>query len=162
VNGLVGLGYVGLPLAAEFPKARFAVVGIDISQEKTRRVIAGESYVGDVSAPMSSSATIYWRPNGACPPTTNWRQALWTMPEPGEPKPGNDSSSTSGKLNAAGSAQTGLRGPEMTWINHRHPPKPLANLVHQPSTAHNPTPRSLIPPSFSICVAVTYGPEVCL
>ena len=46
--GIVGLGYVGLPLAVEFAKAGFSVTGIDISQEKARRVNAGDSYVGDV------------------------------------------------------------------------------------------------------------------
>jgi len=48
--GVVGLGYVGLPLAVEFAKAGFGVTGIDLSQEKTRLVNAGESYVGDISA----------------------------------------------------------------------------------------------------------------
>jgi len=48
--GIVGLGYVGLPLAVEFAKAGFHVTGIDISQEKTRRVNAGDSYVGDISS----------------------------------------------------------------------------------------------------------------
>jgi UDP-N-acetyl-D-glucosamine dehydrogenase len=42
------LGYVGLPLAVEFAKAGFTVTGIDISEEKTRRVNAGDSYVGDI------------------------------------------------------------------------------------------------------------------
>ena len=46
--GIVGLGYVGLPLAVEFAKAGFSVTGIDISQEKTKRVNAGDSYVGDI------------------------------------------------------------------------------------------------------------------
>src|ERR1022692_3614803 len=46
--GVVGLGYVGLPLAAEFARAGFAVTGIDIIAEKTRRVNAGDSYVGDI------------------------------------------------------------------------------------------------------------------
>jgi UDP-N-acetyl-D-glucosamine dehydrogenase len=46
--GIVGLGYVGLPLAVEFARAGFTVTGIDISQEKTRRVNAGDSYVGDI------------------------------------------------------------------------------------------------------------------
>jgi len=46
--GIVGLGYVGLPLAVEFAKAGFPVTGIDISEEKIRRVNAGDSYVGDV------------------------------------------------------------------------------------------------------------------
>ena len=38
--GIVGLGYVGLPLAVEFAKAGFPVTGIDISEQKTRRVNA--------------------------------------------------------------------------------------------------------------------------
>ncbi len=46
--GVVGLGYVGLPLAVEFARAGFAVTGIDISAEKVRRVNAGDSYVGDI------------------------------------------------------------------------------------------------------------------
>jgi UDP-N-acetyl-D-glucosamine dehydrogenase len=46
--GIVGLGYVGLPLAVEFAKAGFHVTGIDVSGDKTRRVNHGDSYVGDI------------------------------------------------------------------------------------------------------------------
>jgi UDP-N-acetyl-D-glucosamine dehydrogenase len=46
--GIVGLGYVGLPLAVEFAKAGFSVTGIDISTQKVDRVNAGESYIGDI------------------------------------------------------------------------------------------------------------------
>src|SRR6478672_8507161 len=46
--GIVGLGYVGLPLAVEFAKAGFTVTGIDVSEEKVRRVNAGDSYIGDI------------------------------------------------------------------------------------------------------------------
>src|SRR6516164_11534935 len=46
--GIVGLGYVGLPLAVEFARAGFEVTGIDISQTKADRVNLGDSYVGDV------------------------------------------------------------------------------------------------------------------
>jgi UDP-N-acetyl-D-glucosamine dehydrogenase len=48
--GIVGLGYVGLPLAAEFGRAGFCVTGIDVSSEKVSKVNAGKSYVGDVPA----------------------------------------------------------------------------------------------------------------
>src|SRR5579872_4556900 len=48
--GIVGLGYVGLPLAVEFAKAGFHVTGIDISHEKAARVNAGDSYIGDISS----------------------------------------------------------------------------------------------------------------
>ena len=46
--GIVGLGYVGLPLAVEFAKAGFPVTGIDLSDSKTAQINAGDSYVGDV------------------------------------------------------------------------------------------------------------------
>ena len=46
--GVVGLGYVGLPLAVEFARAGFTVTGIDLSAEKVRRVNAGDSYIGDI------------------------------------------------------------------------------------------------------------------
>jgi UDP-N-acetyl-D-glucosamine dehydrogenase len=47
--GIVGLGYVGLPLAVEFAKAGFAVTGIDVQESKVMKLNAGESYVQDVS-----------------------------------------------------------------------------------------------------------------
>ena len=46
--GIVGLGYVGLPLAVEFAKAGFSVTGIDISEQKVGHVNAGNSYIGDI------------------------------------------------------------------------------------------------------------------
>ena len=46
--GVVGLGYVGLPLAVEFGEAGFDVTGIDLSEGKAARVNAGDSYIGDV------------------------------------------------------------------------------------------------------------------
>src|SRR5579871_989149 len=53
--GIVGLGYVGLPLAVEFAKAGFSVTGIDLDAGKTARVNAGQSYVGDIpSATLAS------------------------------------------------------------------------------------------------------------
>ena len=50
--GIVGMGYVGLPLAVEFAKAGFRVTGIDVNAEKAARVNAGDSYVGDVSSDL--------------------------------------------------------------------------------------------------------------
>jgi UDP-N-acetyl-D-glucosamine dehydrogenase len=46
--GIVGLGYVGLPLAVEFARAGFNVTGIDVLAEKVAKLNAGESYVQDV------------------------------------------------------------------------------------------------------------------
>lgn len=46
--GVIGLGYVGLPLAVEKAKAGYKVVGFDIQQEKIHKVNSGENYIGDV------------------------------------------------------------------------------------------------------------------
>jgi UDP-N-acetyl-D-glucosamine dehydrogenase len=48
--GIVGLGYVGLPLAVEYAKAGFPVTGIDLSASKVDRVNAGNSYIADIHA----------------------------------------------------------------------------------------------------------------
>ena len=50
--GIVGLGYVGLPLAVEFAKAGFRVHGIDVQGSKVERIQAGDSYVQDVPSPV--------------------------------------------------------------------------------------------------------------
>lgn len=46
--GVVGLGYVGLPLAVEKAKAGFKVIGFDVQKDKVDKVNAGENYIGDV------------------------------------------------------------------------------------------------------------------
>jgi len=46
--GVLGLGYVGLPLAVEYAKAGFDVTGIDLSQEKVDSFNQGISYIKDV------------------------------------------------------------------------------------------------------------------
>lgn len=48
VCGVVGLGYVGLPLAVEKAKAGFRTIGFDIQREKVDMVNAGRNYIGDV------------------------------------------------------------------------------------------------------------------
>ena len=47
--GVVGLGYVGLPLAVEFANAGFAVTGIDIDEAKVAALNRGESYIQDIA-----------------------------------------------------------------------------------------------------------------
>jgi UDP-N-acetyl-D-glucosamine dehydrogenase len=47
--GVVGLGYVGLPLVAAVAKAGFTAIGFDIDQTKTDRINAGRSYIDAVS-----------------------------------------------------------------------------------------------------------------
>lgn len=46
--GVVGLGYVGLPLAVEKAKAGFKTIGFDVQPDKVNRVNRGENYIGDV------------------------------------------------------------------------------------------------------------------
>lgn len=46
--GVVGLGYVGLPLAVEKAKAGFQTIGFDVQAEKVKLVNDGDNYIGDV------------------------------------------------------------------------------------------------------------------
>lgn len=46
--GIVGLGYVGLPLAVEFAEAGFNVIGLDLDSNKVNQLNRGESYIIDI------------------------------------------------------------------------------------------------------------------
>ena len=46
--GVIGLGYVGLPLAVEFAKAGFDVTGFDVDESKVSEINAARSYILDV------------------------------------------------------------------------------------------------------------------
>jgi UDP-N-acetyl-D-glucosamine dehydrogenase len=46
--GVIGLGYVGLPLAMEFVRAGFHVTGIDVDQEKVKKLNRGKNYIQDI------------------------------------------------------------------------------------------------------------------
>lgn len=48
VVGVVGLGYVGLPLAVEKAKAGFKTIGFDVQPQKVEMVNQGHNYIGDV------------------------------------------------------------------------------------------------------------------
>src|SRR5436309_14524790 len=48
--GVVGLGYVGLPLVTEFASKGFKCTGFEVDEMKVSQINAGESYVGDVAA----------------------------------------------------------------------------------------------------------------
>ncbi len=45
---VIGLGYVGLPLAVGFAKAGYSVLGLDVDERKTAALQAGRSYIQDV------------------------------------------------------------------------------------------------------------------
>jgi UDP-N-acetyl-D-glucosamine dehydrogenase len=48
--GVIGLGYVGLPLAVEFARKGFRATGFEVDERKAALVNRGESYIGDVAA----------------------------------------------------------------------------------------------------------------
>lgn len=48
IAGVVGLGYVGLPLAVEKAKAGFKTIGLDVQAEKVNMVNEGRNYIGDI------------------------------------------------------------------------------------------------------------------
>src|SRR5438552_1706624 len=47
--GVIGLGYVGLPLAVEFAQAGYRVTGIDVDEKRVNELKKGRSYVQDVA-----------------------------------------------------------------------------------------------------------------
>jgi len=56
--GVIGLGYVGLPLAVELARAGFTAVGIDLDARKVATINRGESYIPDVP---TSDVAEFWR-----------------------------------------------------------------------------------------------------
>src|SRR5437667_5935045 len=48
--GIVGLGYVGLPLVLRFAEEHFPVLGFDVDPAKVRKLQAGESYIRHIPA----------------------------------------------------------------------------------------------------------------
>ena len=60
--GVLGLGYVGLPLAVEFARAGFDVTGIDVQRSKVDQFNSGHSYIKDVKdgvfAPLIESGKL--------------------------------------------------------------------------------------------------------
>lgn len=52
--GVIGLGYVGLPLAIEFCKAGFNVTGFDVDSEKVELLKSGRSYIKHIDSPLIS------------------------------------------------------------------------------------------------------------
>lgn len=54
---VLGLGYVGLPLAVRCAEAGFSVIGFDVDPEKPRRLKAGESYLTDVAGDVIAALT---------------------------------------------------------------------------------------------------------
>jgi len=56
VIGIVGLGYVGLPLMLRYVEVGFKVIGFDIDAEKVKKLQAGESYIEHISTQAIKTA----------------------------------------------------------------------------------------------------------
>ena len=67
--GVVGLGYVGLPLAVEKAKAGFKVIGFDVQDQKVQMVNEGHNYIGDV---VDSDLEEIVMPNPSAGPGQRW------------------------------------------------------------------------------------------
>jgi UDP-N-acetyl-D-glucosamine dehydrogenase len=70
VVGIVGLGYVGLPLALRFVEAGYRVIGMDIDADKIGMLAAGQSYIGHIAA-----ATIVHAVQSGLEATTDYSSA---------------------------------------------------------------------------------------
>jgi len=56
VIGIVGLGYVGLPLMLRFREVGYRVLGVDIDSEKVNKLNAGQSYIGHIKPELIAAA----------------------------------------------------------------------------------------------------------
>ena len=54
--GVIGLGYVGLPLATEFASRGFNATGFEVNNNKVEQINSGHSYIGDVSTQQVKQA----------------------------------------------------------------------------------------------------------
>jgi UDP-N-acetyl-D-glucosamine dehydrogenase len=70
--GIIGLGYVGLPLAVAFAEAGQQVIGVDVDPRKVAAVLAAESYVEDIASERLAAvserieATTHYAPLARC------------------------------------------------------------------------------------------------
>jgi len=59
--GIIGMGYVGLPLALRFLEAGYHVLGLDIDRRKCDLLMAGQSYIGHIgAAPIAEAVRIQY------------------------------------------------------------------------------------------------------
>jgi len=70
VIGVIGLGYVGLPLMREFVKAGYQGVGFDTDSDKVEKLNAGQSYILSVQSEMAAK----WREEGRFEATVNMKR----------------------------------------------------------------------------------------
>ena len=54
--GIIGLGYVGLPLAVEFAEAGEQIIAVDVNTQKIELLNAGRSYIEDITSERLAAA----------------------------------------------------------------------------------------------------------
>lgn len=54
--GIIGMGYVGLPLMLRFAEAGYKILGFDVDQNKIQRLLAGQSYIKHIPSAAIASA----------------------------------------------------------------------------------------------------------
>ena len=81
---VVGQGYVGLPVAVRAAEAGFSVVGFDVSEEKVRRLAAGDSFIEDIPDERLGSvlATGAYRPSTDPADVEGFDVAVISVPTP--------------------------------------------------------------------------------
>ncbi|MCE7946386.1 MAG: nucleotide sugar dehydrogenase [Chloroflexi bacterium CFX4] len=70
--GIIGLGYVGLPLAVAFAQAGFKVIGLDLDAKKVEMLRNGQSYVTDVPSAELATLVREGKPGGSLSATTHY------------------------------------------------------------------------------------------
>ncbi len=80
--GVIGLGYVGLPLALAFAQEGCEVIGVDLDQRKLDALAAGDSYVEDVSSEALRAAGDRLRTGGSYAPLAGADAVLICVPTP--------------------------------------------------------------------------------
>jgi len=80
--GIIGLGYVGLPLAVEFAEAGEHVVGVDVDETKIAAIEAGRSYIEDIPSERLQASLQAIEPSTHFAPLARAEAVLICVPTP--------------------------------------------------------------------------------
>ena len=80
--GVIGLGYVGLPLCVAFAEAGEQVVAVDVDERKVAMIAAGESYIEDVPSPRLGDVRDRIEPTTDYAPLADCEAVLICVPTP--------------------------------------------------------------------------------
>jgi len=80
--GVIGLGYVGLPLAVAFAEAGQDIVAVDIDERKVTAITAGESYIEDIPSARLAAVTSQIEASTHYAPLARCEAVLICVPTP--------------------------------------------------------------------------------